>query len=491
MTVYNSSFQDADYGCGEASTISGEFTIEPSRFYHSDSDPSVALVDFSFTNKLTLENFKYSTTDTQDISAWLVYTTSRQPLGSTDKTFVPREDCTTTANELSGTARIPIKTDTAIKFGARWSGFEINTDGLPMQDLEWFDYALTDDFTITPPQNLQVTFPSSLDGEINASISSWSANPNIGGAIQPNGNQWNWKVELITSNGDILSTRTFINNDLTAILTADTSKASPNQAYTLRVTVCNEYQATTSVTSPTIKTPPLPPIIRRITFSPIVDDKVDMTIDWAKPRSSGQFDERVQLTIPNYANNLELSNTSGGASTTGSTVIEDLPVATRLQIILTNTSSAGQGETTKIVYTPSNVPKITATWNDIRTCATINAEATNVSEFALTAGYTRDGGLGEVTGTDLQVCNLEHNGSEVLYASAIPKVGDKLYVESTGVATLPIPHPILGLAKTCDETLNLVDIVECKNGVVTPRWQTGKRVKVVYKCAPPPPPSAI
>lgn len=486
MSTHSSTFEDADYGCGSASQITAEFTLAPTAISHSPDDPAVALVTFSYTNKLTLSDVKYSTTTDQDVSAWLVYTSSQAPLGSTDKTFVPREDCATTANELTGTVDIPITNDTMVKFGGRWSGFDDNPDGLSIPTLEWFEEELGDNYTITPPQNLQVTFPSTPDGVINASIGAWSNNPNITGEIQEGGKQWQWEVDLINSTGDVLSTKTFANSTLTATLSADTSKMKSNQAYQLRVTVYNEFQASTSVISPVIKSLPPAPIIRRITFHKGEGNKQILSVDWAKPRSGGQFDERVQITVNNYATNIELANVTGGASATGNIEIPNLPPSTKINIILTNTSSAGQGITQQQVYTPTIVPTITTEWSEDRRCLNVSTTSPNVTEFALYAGYFSGDDVFKNSNyaPTMQACDIDYNRGQVLYIQSIPRVNGELLYEQTAGATVPVLHPILGLSKKCDETLNVVDIVESKNGEVTKQWQTGQRVVVRPPCPP-------
>lgn len=484
MTVYDSSFQDADYGCGSPSQISGQFTINPTGFSRSDDDPSIGLVNFSYINQLTLANVQYSTTTNQDVSAWLVYTTNAEPLGSIDKTFVPRQNCTTTTNSLTGTVLVPVdSTDTFVKFGARWSGFNDNPDGLPMDSLEWFNFDLADNYKITPPQNLQVTFPSTPDGEINATIASWSLNPNIDGTVQADGYSWNWKVELLSASGDVLTVKEFNNTSLTPTLIADTSKVKPNTSYSLKVTVSNAFQATTSIESPTIKSLPPAPIIRRVTFTEAANDTYTAHIDWAKPQSGAEFNEWVTLNVPGYITNQQIAAVTDGVSQIDTVDVSGLPAATAITITLANTSSAGQQETTQTVYTPSEVPTIAASWDSVRRCVTITPTASNITTFDMTLGYNYgDDSLGRGSGESLQSCDLNHGDGQILYASATPKLDTHIYIEAKGFTTIPILNPILGIAKNCNDTLNIVDIVEKKNNETTQQWQTGDRVVVKEPC---------
>lgn len=482
MAQYQSSFEDADYDCGEVSRVTGEFTIEPISISHLPTDPTIARLTLSYTNKLTLSNVKYSTTTDQDVSAWMVLQSKVEALVSTDKTFVPRQDCTTTTNELSGQVEIAIKKDTSIQVGARWSGFDDNPDGLALPTLEWMELPLSDDFTLTPPQNLQVTFPDHPEGKIEATLESWSKNPNIGG-VPVEGETWNWRVETVDENGDIIGVKEFNENSLTPTLFADTSKVKPNRAYQLKVIACNEYLLETAVISPTIYSLPPEPIIRRVTFYKTEDGKYTAVIDWAKPRSGGGYDEFVRLDVPGFVDDLEIAQIKNGASQTGSIEVPGLDPATAFVVRLSNTSLAGQRAVEQRFFTPSEVPTFKVDWDEPHKCVTVTAEAPNISEFELALGYYQgDESLGTTTGNTISACDLVHGEGQILYASAVPKLPDHTYTEATGFLTTPILNPILGVSKNCNVSLNIVDIVESKQGVVTKKWQTGERVKVVEPC---------
>lgn len=485
MAHYQSSFEDVDYGCGEVAKVAAEFDLEPVSISHIANDPSLARVTFNFTNKLTLSNVKYSTTTDQDVSAWLVLSSAVEGLISSDKTFVPREDCTTTTNELSGTVDIAIKKDTSIRVGGRWSGFEDNPDGLMLPDIGWLDFELSDDFTITPPQNLQVTFPTEMNGEINASIDAWSKNPNITGQVMAEGENWNWLVEVITPTNDIVTRKEFNINSLTASLAADTTGLKPNQSYRVRVTAANEYQSSTSVTSPAIAALPLAPIIRRITLTQEDNETTTATVDWAKPQSGDGSMEIIGIQATGHTEKVEVAQVSDGSSMTGTFNIPNLPPAIEVEIVVSNMTTAGIVNTKQTIYTIPAKTTITGVWDDVRRCITVSATSTNVSSFNMAMGYARgDDSLGAQDGASmLKACDLDHGTGQLIYVSAIPVIPNHTYDGYTATATLVIPNPILGLSKTCGETLNVVDIVETKKGgVMTPRWQTGDRVVKVAPC---------
>lgn len=482
MTTYSSTVQDADYGCGGVATFRTDFTLQPTGFQRSEDDPSVALVSFSNAEKLTATK-AYSPEKDIRLSSWLVYTTSVEELGSFSKQTIPPWDCYGDINSTSFNKAVKIKSDTFVKFGARWSGFESNPDGSPWPDLEWFNYELDNNYTITPPQNLQVTFPSTPDGAIAASIDSWSLNPNITGTVQGDGNPWNWRVELLNMSGDVVSTKEFNNNVLSTTLSADTSAVMPNQSYRLRVTACNAFQATTAISSEVIQSLPPTPIIQRVFFTK-EGNGYNAHIDWAKPRSGGEYREIVRLNIPGYVSNQDLVWIDDGNSYTAPYVVENLPPATEITITLSNTTVAGSSEVTETFYTPSNVPTIGAQWDDDRRCVVVIPSAPNISNFDITLGYFQgDDSLANVSGSQARVCDLNHGGGQILYASATPKIPNKItYEDKTAFATIPILNPILGVSKSCTDTVNVVDIVESKSGILTPRWQNGDRVVKVDMC---------
>lgn len=486
---YSVTFEDADYGCGSPSQIVGDFNIAPVAFEHSDSDPEAAVVTFEYTNQLTLKNVKYSTTTDQDVSSWLVYSTSQEALGSTNKTFVPREDCAKTSNRLSDTFQVTIKDDKFVQLGARWSGFDDNPDGLPMGELEWFKYELSRDYTISPPQNLQVTFPQTLDGVIDARILQWSDNPwGIGPGSMAG--YWDWRVELLDRNGNVVTTRDYEwGSVVIQHAQADLSKALHNSVYRIRVTAQNEYKRTVSVTSPEIPLGPPTPIIQDVEVGP---DDMGMgmmcRIWWLTPRSAVGVQTREYFYIPGYYEKAwPMGYDNGGLGGQYNTMITDIniPPGTEFEAVIEFENDYGTSKAVWKAVAPAATPTISIDWDERRKCALIGATSSGSSiTYDMTAGYTiHDSSLGETkSGSSLSVCDLEHGDGQILYVTATPKIGDEPQPGAMGQYTVKIPNPILGIAKTCDNTANIIDIVESKEGEVTKRWQTGDRVKLIEPC---------
>lgn len=486
MSSCTSTFGEADYGCSEQGSLTAAFEVTPASFTHDPNIPNQANITLNVTSTLTVNNVQYDTTTDQDISAWLALTSSTTPLVESDKTFVPRENCASTTNTLPTTVSLNIASGDEIKAKGKWSGFEGSQVGTDVPNCDWFDVELGNNFTITPPQNLQVTFPSDPTGEINASIDAWSLNPNISGTpfvpIDENDellyNNWNWRVELLDSLENVVSANELtMDNNLSQALTANVTSLQPNTEYRMRVTVSNEYQATATVTSPIIYSKPAAPIIRRVTFTKESNGTYTAHIEWAKPRG-GTFDETIKI------NGTAIADVVGGASTTGTYDITGLQPGVPTAITISSTSTSGQSQTAETIYPPANIPTISAEWNDVRRCVNISAQSDNISSFNMTAGYMRgDDSLANETDVDtISLCDLEHGNNEVVYVSATPTVPNHIYTDRTAYSTIPIPNPILGVSNDCSEMLNVVDIVESKNGILTPKWQTGVRVKTQSGC---------
>lgn len=136
--------------------------------------------------------------------------------------------------------------------------------------------------------------------------------------------------------------------------------------------------------------------------------------------------------------------------------------------------------------TAPGVPVIETTWNDTRDTVTITATADDVANIKIYAGiapndYSYSGA------NSLNISNLPHVPGSYLYIRAVALDEDDNEVTcNEAFATVPIPHPILGIAKTCDGEKNIIDFVEKKNGVWSERWQSGKRIVTIGECGPQP-----
>lgn len=494
MASCTSTFGEADYGCATQGSLTASYTVIPVNFAISPDDPSQAIITLSCKSELTINNVNYDTSTNQDVSAWLNLSSPLSPLVESNKTFVPRQNCITTTNSLTSNVDMLISAGDTIRAKGKWSGFEDQQSGLDVPNCDWFDVELGDSYTITPPQNLQVTFPDKIDGEISYSIASWSMNPNITGVpfspVGENGdisyNNWNWKVEVLDKNGIAVTSKTYsLAPTLTGTLTADTEGLLPNSSYTMRVTASNSMQAATAVTSPVIDVPPLAPFINHYEVKPWSGYYY---VDFNYAQSSSGDGEVVRLTMDYNGNVTILGDTSYGNDINGTASVNYLGAAQKVSVVFTASSTHGESSTTVTFYTPAIPPTITTAWDETRKCVTISATSENITDFNITAGYMRGGtSLADQTeGNSLELCDLDHGNGEVLYVTATPKLPDHTYDDYATTMTIPILNPILGLSKTCDKTLNIVDIVEVKDdGTVTPQWQTGERVKPVTCDVPP------
>lgn len=496
MASCTSTFGEADYDCSGQGSLTASFEVTPASFSHDPNIPDQAIVTFDVNSALTVSNIKYSDTTDQDISAWVALTSGTTPLAESDKTFVPREDCATTSNNLSTTSSLNIVAGDAVKFKGKWSGVDGSEVGIDVANCDWNDVELGDSFTITPPQNLQVTFPNTFAGTVSWSLSSWSKNPNIGSApfSPPPGssiqyNNWNILLETIDNNGNIVNRypTTHTDSSLSSALTTDTTNTKPNSKYRLRLTASNAYQATTSVISPEVYTRPPQIVLRRpITYQKNEDGTWNAIIDWSKGRDGGALPEQVWLTTSASSEPQLVGAAQNGESISSTATVSNLSPGVRYNYSFSDQTlgSSYAGGTTGYLYPPADIPSITTIWNDAHTCLNISATAPNIQKYRFKVGYspTDTSLIDTYTAngiTSVQICNLNPGDNKVIYISATPinSSDDYEYSSSTAYTTTEILRPILGVAKDCDKALNVIDIVEThSDGTMTPQWQSGTRV---------------
>lgn len=123
-----------------------------------------------------------------------------------------------------------------------------------------------------------------------------------------------------------------------------------------------------------------------------------------------------------------------------------------------------------------NPTTITVTWDDLRRSLTIDAKAVGASSCLIQAGYGPNTYLFSGKNT-LTVTDIPHTTEKFLYIRAVGLNSDGTELVAGELLTaVSIKHPILGIVRTCDGDKNIIDFVEKKNGVVTPRFKDGKRV---------------
>lgn len=533
MASYSSIFGEADYGCGEQGSLSAQFDVVPVGFAASRAVPGQAEITFACQSTLTVSNVKYSTTTDQDVSAWVVLSSPSTSLAESAKTFVPREDCTSTTNTLSSNVVVKTSAGDTVRAGGRWSGFEDDQTGISVPGFEWVDLELDENYTITPPQNLQVTFTATDANISNAgfyiygTIDSWSTNPNINGEVisYPDGtihNNWNWKIEFLNSNGfvEYTATTTSDASALNVMFNVPYSSLTYNADYRVRMTASNSLQATTSVMSPVMTTPPADPVVRRVTPRQREDGDFDIVIDYAVPVMGGTYETTLSIlsttinTLTGAGVPKEITRIQHGASVTGTYVWEKVISEGRggcISFHLASTSGKVSApykyDLSPVLVTPA---KAELTWSDDRTelkitpklGPTISYSGSHSTFFQVTVELESRGSRVKLydssigNGSSVTLKNLSYQPNDILYIKVTPRIelrsacysyiGSHLtYNDLTYYATVPLTAPVLGVVKTCDETKNIVDIVEAKlSGEIGERWLTGKRIVTKTHCEP-------
>lgn len=124
-----------------------------------------------------------------------------------------------------------------------------------------------------------------------------------------------------------------------------------------------------------------------------------------------------------------------------------------------------------------NPTTITATWDDLQESLTLTAKSEGFVAAHIYAGYAPNYYLFEAN-NKLTLTDIPHSDHEFIYVRAVGLSSDKVeHPESELFIVVPVKHPILGIVKSCDgEDKYIIDFVEKKDGKVTKRWQSGRRV---------------
>lgn len=227
--------------------------------------------------------------------------------------------------------------------------------------------------------------------------------------------------------------------------------------------------------------------------------KSSVAFSWYKASDGATETELIRYDVYDatgkyYAQAVELGKTVGDFAS-GTVTVNNIDTGVKVSISVYVSTDTQNSSATETFYSPTGGATFsTYTWNDTRTSCEIKATAPGAKYLRITAGTTPDGKeAGEILAAGangiLTVSNLDHGNGQALYLSAIPEASDgHQYGESATYSQILVPNPILGVYKDkCggNDDLYIVDIIEKKKGetTCTARWQNGKRVVVVDKCA--------
>ena len=500
---------DVDYGCGAPGSISVFYnTQEPSFDVYSSPIPGQALLRLYTEIGISASNITIDDSTGGTLMAWLLFSTKAAPLLESYKyIYFSSGYCIGGEGSTLPLSVVPIQEgDTAIRLKPKWGTLYGSQAGLDVPGCDWEEIPLGDNLTITPPQNLQVNFPDNIYGSAYCTLSSWSKNPNISGAVftpfedtpsDATWNNWNWKSEIIDWQGNIVLEQEYITRAFLEeyLYLNDANTLPANAGYRWKITTSNYCQATTSATSGVIYIPPRDLSLQSPVFTENEDGTYGMSVFWEKAAESKEFEEIATLSVKVgdevVTNNQELYRGYGGAAS-GTYSLNSVPSGTKISIMTTITSSAGVGGGYwQDYFTPAHAPEISYNWNDAHTELTISATSTNITQFEFRIGTTPgDSNLAWEKGVpSVTITGLDYETTKYVYAQVHPYMRrdewmDWNYYDTIySVATIPLLHPVLGIVKTCDETTNIVDIVETKgDGSISPRWLGGQRVKIIEAC---------
>lgn len=531
-------------GCDEQATMVVNYDLKVTRIGFNQSTNS-QIVHIEYVVKLAANNINYTALNaTQDPSAWLEFYDKDKGYVESLHTFAPREDCTTTSNSISGEIDVAVfNWDKSIVLNARVS---YPTTVGEWGSSDSMEYAIPEEFVATPPQNLQVTFtkPSgTLDSNaagyylggvrFTPVLEKWSDAE--WAAVEPEyGNFCPFRVEILSEDrksqyGLWRCHYASINRQETPITWDMHSLWNPwrnayeerlfysryaNRNYCVKVSAENIAGLSTSVYSPVFTTPPPAMAFSQPEKYHTEDGKSSVVFRYGIAPNAGAkpIHYSIEFTADGVAlPDLTVNGVVPAGQTDGLPISEDTKVSVAVPagaMVVVRGYTWAEGEDIKVSYgfttnTSLYAPELDFKFSpinlndDVTISATLNGVA---QKCVWQVGYTEDG-EDVVSPEDyaewaeehrepsdkLTITDLPHGQNKTLYAKAWPAGNGGMldmvrWNNNYGQITIPIPDAVHGIIKTCDETKNIVDVVESKGGILTPQWANGQKVKVVDRC---------
>lgn len=357
------------------------------------------------------------------------------------------------------------------------------------------DKALRD---ATPSLGLKLTSPSALTGSFGASVTSW------GGA-----EGGTFTFQLINPNGYVEDVKQISTSSLSSGAVYFSNQKDRNAAYKIRVSATNGSIVEYKTSGTYYSAPPSPYTYIESIFYDKTTNSAVITVGWAKPADGGgrnlYFSAETDFTSsPAPANtekkaqvfNVQGAAQSGTVSITGLAPGYDVNFLTFIQV----NGSAIYGY--DINAQPIALPSAPLTfekleWNDTRDTLSVTVGNMTSTYASIYARYSPDISYKSRVLTKTSNSNptatwtlsgLEHGNGEKLYLKAWTRDYNNIRPvnESFVATTIPIPNPILGLAKTCESSKKIIDIRENEGTSLSSPWITGPRVVKTAPCLPPP-----
>lgn len=346
------------------------------------------------------------------------------------------------------------------------------------------------DVLVTPPQDLTVIFPKTLDDPILPAITAWGKNPKLVNGTPwdgDGGNKWNWQVEILDPDlTQVLASQTYLedadNLNPTLFFNYTQYDLDPAGDYRIRVTASNNFSATAVVTSP-----PKPEKPFLWTPDPAYDSGTSFYMYWAKPEYIEGVTEEIRVKV---GENGEYMDKVAYTSSTGESIVqrESLSYNNKTRgvmapVVITNTYDGGVvvSDTEYITIPPGNF-SVTETWSADNSTLTISVAPTTdgyeaLEGFLIAARYNNSGEpfAQVVGGRELAIDNTDPKIGKYIYLVVKPIVGGVPLNMNSIFRVVTVKPVAIGIYKTCDGDKNIVEMVEKKGDLI----KRGKQMLII------------